>query len=110
MRFAALTICVPLPFQGVAVTVAQTTTHAGGSLYPSLNDEYMGLELTQYVPPGALVPAAGQSSAVVAPVSGAGNVGLRRAEIKQGEDGKGGVKGGASGWWCVRGGGRGVEG
>ena len=80
------------------MTVAQTTTHAGGSLYPSLNDEYMGLELQQYVPPGAVVPAAAHSTAVVAPVSGAGNVGMRRAEIKQGEDGRSGgrVK---EGWW-----------
>ena len=77
------------PIRGVlrapqGVVVAQTTTTSGGSLYPSLNDEYMGLQLTQYVPPGAVVPAS-QSTAMVAPVSGAGNVGLRRAEIKQGE-------------------------
>ena len=70
------------------MTVAHTTTPARASLYPSLNSEYMGLELTHYVPPGAVVPAS-QSQAMVAPVSGAGNVGLRRAEIKQGEGGQG---------------------
>lgn len=79
---------VLLALQGVAVSVSQTTTPAGGSLYPSLTGEYMGLELTRYVPPGAVVQAS-QSQAVVAPVSGAGNVGLRRAEIKQGEGGVG---------------------
>lgn len=68
---------------GVAVSVAHTATPAGGSLYPSLTGEYMGLELTRYVPPGAVVPAS-QSQAMVAPVSGAGNVGVKRAEIKQG--------------------------
>ena len=74
--------------QGVAVSVAHTATPAGGSLYPSLTGEYMGLELTRYVPPGAVVPAS-QSQAMVAPVSGAGNVGVKRAEIKQGESGVG---------------------
>ena len=85
-RTVPLYICDVL--QGVAVSVAQTTTTAGGSLYPSLTDAYMGLELTRYVPPGAVVPAS-QSQAMVAPVSGAGNVGLKRAEIKQGESGVG---------------------
>ena len=70
------------PVQGGTTTVVSSST----SLYPSLNDEYMGLQLTQYRPPGAVVPAGSTSSAdrMVAPVSGSGNVGLKRAEIKPG--------------------------
>lgn len=62
----------------------------GGSLYPSLED-YMGLALTHYRPPpgpsGAVVPSAGTAVATrenSGPVSGMANVGIRRAEIKQG--------------------------
>jgi len=70
------------------------------SLYPSLEDEYMGLQLTGYRPPpmpvqptapgpqaGAVVPAAGTAVATRSnsgAVSGIANVGIRRAEIKQG--------------------------
>lgn len=68
------------------------------SLYPSLND-YMGLAVSedavrQHVPgystAGPLVPrpqaavAIPQTSGMVAPVSGDNNLGIRRAEIKQG--------------------------
>lgn len=68
------------------------------SLYPSLND-YMGLAVSedavrQHVPgystAGALVPrpqgavAIPQTSGMVAPVTGDNNLGIRRAEIKQG--------------------------
>lgn len=62
-------------------------------LYPNLHDEYMGLNLTQYRPPapahpaGAVVVSSGSAVATRAnsgPVSGVGNVGIRRAEIKQG--------------------------
>lgn len=78
---------------------------AAGGLYPSLEDEYMGLQLTQYRQTTSTTSGAG---AVVAantsvatrsnsgPVSGLANVGIRRAEIKQGvrevvlcKDGKG---------------------
>ncbi|XP_064382643.1 syntenin-1-like [Halichondria panicea] len=76
----------------------------GGGLYPSLED-YMGLELSRYAPPprhgpgGAVVPSAGTAVATrenSGPVTGIANVGIRRAEIKQGvreitlcKDGKG---------------------
>lgn len=68
-------------------------------LYPSLEDEYMGLQLTGYRPPplpaaasappqaGAVVPSTGMSVATRSnsgAVSGIANVGIRRAEIKQG--------------------------
>lgn len=66
---------------------------AAGGLYPSLEDEYMGLQLTQYRQTTSTTSGAG---AVVAAntsvatrsnsgaVSGVANVGIRRAEIKQG--------------------------
>ncbi|KAL5456897.1 hypothetical protein EMCRGX_G034124 [Ephydatia muelleri] len=65
---------------------------ASGGLYPSLEDEYMGLELTQYraqIAPQAtaVVPAAGTALATRSnsgAVTGVANVGVRRAEIKQG--------------------------
>lgn len=71
------------------------TTSAPG-LYPNLAEEYMGLQLTGYTPVrpppppgpgGAVVPSGG--SAVAKPsnsgaVTGVANVGIRRAEIKQG--------------------------
>lgn len=64
-----------------------------GGLYPSLEDEYMGLQLTPYRPPqapsssGAVVPSGGSAVATRSnsgPISGVGNVGIKRAEIKQG--------------------------
>lgn len=69
---------------------ATTTTNVivaapSSGLYPSL-DDYMGLDLVPYQQPGggAVVPAATASDKQIAPISGAGNVGIRRAEIKQG--------------------------
>lgn len=73
---------------------APAPTH-GSSLYPSL-DDYMGINVSeasvrQHVPnytaavvprpQGAVVP---QISGMIAPVSGDNNLGVRRAEIKQG--------------------------
>lgn len=73
-------------------------------LYPNLEDEYMGLNLVPYrataaAASQAVVPSAGTTVATKSnsgPVSGLANVGIRRAEIKQGvrevvvcKDGKG---------------------
>ena len=72
--------------QPVATPPAPSQSGGVSSLYPSLHEEYMGLQLAHYQPPGAVVPAKGTSPSthMVAPVSGQANVGLRRAEVKQG--------------------------
>ena len=74
-------------------TPGSSSSPAVGGLYPSLEDEYMGLQLTQYRPTqpspasGAVVAASSSvaTRANSGPVSGVANVGIRRAEIKQGE-------------------------
>ena len=86
--------------QGASTTTVITAPTASG-LYPSL-DDYMGLDLVPYQvvrisykletnlqlvllqQGGAVVPAATATDKQIAPISGAGNVGVRRAEIKQG--------------------------
>lgn len=83
------------PALGYAPQPGAPAPTPGSSLYPSL-DDYMGINVSeasvrQHVPnytaavvprpQGAVVP---QISGMVAPVSGDNNLGVRRAEIKQG--------------------------
>lgn len=77
--------------QNPAALAAPPVVISGG-LYPSLEDEYMGLELVQFraqLPPQAtaVVPVAGAAITTRSnsgAVTGVANVGIRRAEIKQG--------------------------
>lgn len=82
---------VQQPHNPIAITAVPVVAATGG-LYPSLEDEYMGLELVQYrtqLAPQvtAVVPVAGTEVATRSnsgAVTGISNVGIRRAEIKQG--------------------------
>ena len=75
---------VQQPQNPMALTASPAVVVSGG-LYPSLEDEYMGLELTQYR--AQMAPVAGTALATRSnsgAVTGVANVGIRRAEIKQG--------------------------
>ncbi|XP_046851242.1 syntenin-1-like [Xenia sp. Carnegie-2017] len=82
--------------QANALPQASATTNitpGTSSLYPSL-DDYMGLHITEQMvqenmPGYQIVPSAGSqlstvTSGVIAPVTGANNIDVRRAEIRQG--------------------------
>lgn len=73
-------------------TASSSSSSSYGGLYPNLAEEYMGLQLTGYTPPpppptaGAVVATsrAVATTSNSGAVSGVANVGIRRAEIKQG--------------------------